>query len=285
MRWFTSSAAARYLRVSAASVKRWSDAGLLECEKTAGKHRRFSKEALDSFQRRRGQSEEEPVATASARETALIDEWLEELLEVSDSHAIDALLMRERNRLGRWSSVAKSLGSVVTELGARWARGDLNPIDEHVATERLSRALARTAQWLPNAKDAPTCMLTTAEGDNHTLGLSLLEVCMREAGWMTVWSGRRTPFANLDTAIERYNIDLLAVSASAISSEPHEMRLQAEGLGRILEPRGVDLILGGCGSWPDPPPYGLVIRDFEEISHEARKIINSASIGAYDDDP
>jgi excisionase family DNA binding protein len=46
---FTSSQAARYLGVSLATIRRWADAGHLDCYRTPGGQRRFSREQLDSF--------------------------------------------------------------------------------------------------------------------------------------------------------------------------------------------------------------------------------------------
>jgi excisionase family DNA binding protein len=46
---FTSSEAARYLGVSLATVRRWTDAGHIACYRTPGGQRRFSREQLDVF--------------------------------------------------------------------------------------------------------------------------------------------------------------------------------------------------------------------------------------------
>lgn len=46
---FTSSQAARYLGVSLATVRRWTDAGYLTAYRTPGGQRRFSREQLDGF--------------------------------------------------------------------------------------------------------------------------------------------------------------------------------------------------------------------------------------------
>jgi len=45
----TSSQAARYLGVSLATVRRWTDAGYLTGYRTPGGQRRFSREQLDDF--------------------------------------------------------------------------------------------------------------------------------------------------------------------------------------------------------------------------------------------
>ena len=46
---FTSSQAARYLGVSLATIRRWTDAGHISCYRTPGGQRRFAREQLDDF--------------------------------------------------------------------------------------------------------------------------------------------------------------------------------------------------------------------------------------------
>jgi excisionase family DNA binding protein len=46
---FTSSQAARYLGVSLATIRRWTDAGHIDCYRTPGQQRRFSRAQLDDF--------------------------------------------------------------------------------------------------------------------------------------------------------------------------------------------------------------------------------------------
>ena len=46
---FTSSQAARYLGVSLATIRRWTDAGHISCYRTPGDQRRFSRDQLDEF--------------------------------------------------------------------------------------------------------------------------------------------------------------------------------------------------------------------------------------------
>jgi excisionase family DNA binding protein len=46
---FTSSQAARYLGVSLATIRRWTDAGHISCYRTPGGQRRFARAQLDDF--------------------------------------------------------------------------------------------------------------------------------------------------------------------------------------------------------------------------------------------
>ena len=46
---FTSSQAARYLGVSLATIRRWTDSGHISCYRTPGGQRRFARDQLDDF--------------------------------------------------------------------------------------------------------------------------------------------------------------------------------------------------------------------------------------------
>jgi len=68
---FTSSQAARYLGVSLATVRRWTDAGHIDCYRTPGGQRRFSRSQLDEFiasmQRTSGADEARVIDQRGAR--------------------------------------------------------------------------------------------------------------------------------------------------------------------------------------------------------------------------
>jgi excisionase family DNA binding protein len=63
---FTSSQAARYLGVSLATVRRWTDAGYLTGYRTPGGQRRFSREQLDGFIDSLHRTDETPTRRAEA---------------------------------------------------------------------------------------------------------------------------------------------------------------------------------------------------------------------------
>jgi MerR family transcriptional regulator, light-induced transcriptional regulator len=170
-------------------------------------------------------------------------------------------LFRARDRQGSWHAAANELGVGLAELGMRWARGEITVIQEHIATENLSRALERAVEAIPSTAHDPRCVLATAEDDEHTLGLSLVELCLREAGWGTVWSGSRTPTKDLADLARSGDVDMLAMSASPASSDAKQLAREAEQLGAACREAGVILAFGGSGPWPDAPDYGTRVRD------------------------
>lgn len=131
-------------------------------------------------------------------------------------------------------------------------------IQEHVASANL----ARTGERLRIRRAAPRALLLTAAGDDHTLGLALAELCLREAGWNSRWVGRRAPLDQAVVYIGEGHAGLVAVSASIYSTDGPSL---AARLGAACRAHGAQLILGGEGAWPDPPPHGLRVRSFREL--------------------
>lgn len=252
MRLLTSSDVASLLGVSTGTVKRWSDDGRIECVRTAGKHRRYTLESVERFRRSRDGE--------AGQESRFVDR----LLGDEDVLGLQATLLEQRARLGAWWRVAGWLGPEIEELGQRWEDGRIGIVEEHLASERLVRALSRCSEALPARPSAPRVLLATAEGEEHLLGLALVEVCLREGGWNVRWSGRRTPAAEIERAIEVGKVDAVALSASVVANRS-VLAQQAAALGAACRRRGVHLVAGGKGEWPEPLPNGRIVREFEAL--------------------
>jgi excisionase family DNA binding protein len=262
----TSAEAASVLGVSPSSIKRWADEGLLPCVKTAGRHRRFRRTDVERFLRDKGITP--PAAQGD------VEAWLALLLRPSAPQEVDSRLFAARARLGTWARVAAELGPVLEELGRRWVEGRITILAEHVASERLARGLQRAAEWLPSRPDAPRALLAAAEGDEHTLGLSLVELCLRELGWNTEWAGRLTPAEELArylTEVERPPA-LLALSASSWSKNQARLAAQLARITRAARARGTEVVVGGSGAWPETPKDATRGRDLSVLARfgEAR---------------
>lgn len=261
--YLTSSEVARLLGVAPSSIKRWTQAGLLKCVTTPGRHRRFTREQVDDFAR---------LHRELRRNTPLHDgaDWIQLLLDAESSMEVHAELLSERVRQGSWHAVADHLGGVLRDLGERWQRGEISVLDEHRASERLARALAACAESIPISKQAPQAFLAVANGDEHTLGLNLAELCLREAGWGVVWGGRSLPLDEILARLQDGGLGLVGLSASIRSNESQHLRSIVQRLAAACQASGAYLVLGGSGAWPEFPEYaGRVhrMKDFTSL-HE-----------------
>ena len=252
----TSTAAAARLGVGVTAVKRWTDEGLLPCVRTAGGHRRFH--ARDVERLARG------GVTATAPDQW--GGWIAALIGPADVHAVLALLFAERSRRGAWFHVAGYLGGLLETIGERWARGELTVVQEHIASSALQRALGLVAETIPVPSGAPRCLVACAEGEEHTLGLSLAEVCLREAAWRAEWTGSRMRASDVRERVRSGDVQMVALSASSLMAERRMLAAQVRAVGSVCQRAGVDLVLGGTGRWPDPPAFGLRMQRWDEFN-------------------
>jgi len=255
----TSAEAARLAGVGPTAIKRWADSGLLPCVRTAGGHRRFERQAVERFIR----------SGAASPDADDWSNWIEALTSDGDAHLLQARLFEERAQRGAWHLVAASLGDLLVELGRRWAAGTLSVIEEHVASAALQRALASVSEIIPVASGAPRCLLASAEGDDHTVGLSLVELCLAEAGWRAEWAGGRTRAADVVDRLAGGAIAMVALSASMASSDARALEHEARVVGEACRAAEALLVLGGAGAWPEPPPYGARFRTLPSFYHYA----------------
>lgn len=252
----TTTEAAAVAAVAPSTIKRWADQGLLPYSRTVGGHRRFERSAVERLLR-----ESMTSLGSSASDHLPEDGWVRCLID-GPRYEIEGRLLEARARLGRWCDVADELAVALHQLGNAWERGLISIADEHVASDNLTRALTRVGDTLPSRLHGPRCVLACAGDDEHTLGLSLAELCLREVGWTPVWLGRRTPVGEVARLVVLGDVDLVSLSASAANRDAHALAALEADLGAVCDAHEVGLVLGGAGSWPATPVHGVRMPSF-----------------------
>lgn len=122
-----------------------------------------------------------------------------------------------------------------------------------------------TPAWPRSRPEGPS-RERSSEGDDHTLGLSLAELCLREAGWRAEWAGRHARPADVCERVRKTAIDMVALSDSALMQDRKRLRRQMREVGRCCQRAGIPLILGGAGAWPNPPEFGRRVHRWDEFN-------------------
>jgi len=244
--------AARRLGVAPITIQRWVDGGILRAERTPGGHRRIYVTEL-----RRLIAESRP---AELREP--LAGWLDVLM-AGDPRRVKLALVTARQNLGSWAAVADQIAAAIAELGRQWEAGTCQIFEEHALSETLRRGVALCSAELPYEPDAPRAVLFTVEGERHTLGLTLGELVLSEAGWRSCWLGEGPPADELQPLVDKLKPDLLVVSASSVAP-PNEIANYQAALSQAAAKNRVELGLAGSGSWsPDPTVHRLIT--FEDL--------------------
>lgn len=251
----TTAEVAATLGVGATTIKRWVTDGLLPEVRTPGGHRRFRRDDVETFLAR-------CRAPSGEREA---DRWIRLLLGPVRLLEIHQAVLDLRAEASGWSAVGDFFGRVLDEVGRRWACGEMIVAEEHLISGRLMSMLSWCAASLPVPLEAPCAVLAAADGEDHTLGLSLSLPCFHERGWKVEFLGS-LPTAELVERVRRGGMAVVGLSASAYSSDPDHLARQQEQLIPACRQAGAQLVLGGRGAWPDRHDHALRVRTLEELA-------------------
>ena len=126
-----------------------------------------------------------------------------------------------------------------------WMAGEINVAEEHFASHTTKMVMG---QLLSRAKFQPhngkTALAAAVAGNRHDIGLYAVADFFEMAGWRTIQLGADVPITDLAQAVECFDVDLVALSASLnVQLETVRATIQAIRAGR----RGdlVKVLVGG----------------------------------------
>jgi len=165
-----------------------------------------------------------PVAGASGNLPAGPDTLaLEDCLRMVQDNACADLEARLRSHI-----IARGLGLFVvtlaaplcTAVGLAWEEGHISVFQEHLFADVLGRTL-RTASaslfqpdMLRAGRPTPAILLASPPGEQHTLGLAMVEALLRLEGCHCLSLGHPLPLAELAEAVRVHRCDIVALSFS-----------------------------------------------------------------------
>jgi len=154
-------------------------------------------------------------------------------------HALATLLMQQ----GLQKFVLESLTPLHHAIGDAWTRGELQIFEEHLYTEQLQVALRTAINAFPRATGTPRVLLTTFPGEQHALGLLMVEALLVPEGAQCISLGAQTPLADIRGAALAHGVDVVALSFSAV----FPVRQATDGLAALRRqlPPSVTLWAGG----------------------------------------
>ena len=154
-------------------------------------------------------------------------------------HALANLLMKQ----GLQRFVLDTLTPLNRAIGDAWMCGELEVFEEHLYTEQLQVALRTAINAFPRQTGTPRVLLTTFPGEQHGLGLLMVEALLVPEAVQCISLGVQTPLEDIRRAALAHKAHLVALSFSGA----FPVRQASEGLAALRRqlPGSVTLWAGG----------------------------------------
>lgn len=128
------------------------------------------------------------------------------------------------------------------ELGHRWQQGDYLVSEEHAATATIETVISLLAGSFDQPDDAPTVVVATAEGDEHSLPARAAAAHLLFLGYRTLFLGANVLAEDLAEYLESEDPDALVLSCAMGTHLPG-----ARAIIAASHSAGVPVIAGGKG--------------------------------------
>jgi MerR family transcriptional regulator, light-induced transcriptional regulator len=191
-----------------------------------------------------------PAPMPASRE-AHLDTWLQ-LVKSHDSEALQRQFHRELAKRGMPGFVQDTIAPLITRIGEAWSRNELGIFEEHLFSQHLEKLFRTTLANLPPQIGSPRVLLTTLSGEEHSLGLLMVEALLVVEDAYPVLLGPQTPIDEIVRAARVKQVDAVCLSFSI----SYSATLAAQGLRdlRQMLPAHIEIWAGGYGIKPIRKP-------------------------------
>ena len=173
-----------------------------------------------------------------------LDPWLEGVRN-HDMEALQRRFYQELGRRGLAAFVQDIFAPLVTRVGEAWSRNELGIFEEHLFSQHMEKLLRSALAQMTTSGGTPRVLLTTLSGEEHHLGLLMVEALLVTEGAEPILLGPQTPIEEIVRAAELKQADVVSLSFSSA----YAPTLAAKGLRelRAALPSQRQLWAGGTG--------------------------------------
>jgi excisionase family DNA binding protein len=268
---------AQLLGVGEATVKRWADAGEIDCFRTPGGHRKFRLRDVTSFVQKRNYKASGPLPAhwpEAAQGPAAIA-LLQKSALAGDIDACVAQLAAMRLRGPALEELFDDVvGPALFAIGTRWERNEISVAEEHVASQTVIDAIAR-AQPLaeppgePVRPDRGVAVIAAVAGELHDIGARMAGCLLRARGFEVLAPLAQTPARDLADLMQRSRAALTVIT-STMPADPDAVAAQVELCAAAVRHAGGRVLVGGAGMRNVKlPPEVKLVASMRELMAES----------------
>jgi len=252
---------ARILDVNVATVKRWTEAGKLDCVKTAGGHRKFLMRHLAAFAIEHQKYAQHLPLIPFGSELNL--DLNEELLRGEFKELIPFFL--EKSILCESTIIQNILNSlymvhhdlvliydglitpVLHEIGSKWERGDLSIAQEHLASQTIRDAIIKMQDIVVKPENwTERAFVLTFSDELHDIPAKMVQHLLELRGFQVLFSGQRTPVGDTSSVFKSFHPERVYVS-SVFVENAQQSQAEFSELLELCRTNNSALFVGGSG--------------------------------------
>ncbi|HVF63464.1 MAG TPA: MerR family transcriptional regulator [Casimicrobiaceae bacterium] len=151
------------------------------------------------------------------------------LLKSHDASGLQSTMASLLGRQGLHTFVLETLTPLNREVGDSWMRGDLQVFEEHLYTEQVQIVLRAAINAFPRQPGTPRMLLTTFPGEQHGLGLLMVEAMLVPENVQCISLGTQVPLEDIRRAVIAHKVHILALSFSGAFT----LRQATDGLSTL----------------------------------------------------
>ena len=260
-RYISSKEASNIIGVNVSTIKRWADKGQIDCEITAGGHRKFLMRQIAAFlnenSKYRSRLNVLPYDSSEQRQLnqLIIKKHISELSDIFFSKSIDGdreICQHIMNGLYlaglQLHEIYDNLVSpVLSRIGERWVKGDLEVYSEHVASKVVQGCIYGMYSVLQRPrKTLGLALCIGLQDDHHEMPLYITEQILLDKGFDVINVGTDTPLKKIKTLFKESNPDRLYIS-STVAKDPKSVESDVVKLFVLANSYNTLVFLGGRG--------------------------------------
>lgn len=136
------------------------------------------------------------------------------LLQAADLPTLQSWLENRLSSQGLARFVCQTLPVLNQAVGDAWEHSQIGVSEEHLYSEQINNLLRQSINKLPSGQQPPRVLLTTVPGEQHSLGLLMVEALLRLAGCQTIPMGPDMPYQEIIRSANQHNVHVVALSFS-----------------------------------------------------------------------
>jgi len=265
---------AELLGVGEATVKRWADAGEIDCFRTPGGHRKFRLRDVTLFVQKRhytvGDAFPAQLPPGFDEVTDAVGA-VEKIALSGNASALVAQIAALRLRGQELAAIFdEAVAPALVRIGDDWQQCKLSVAEEHVAAQAVIEAISRSqplAEPPGGASRASrgTAVVAAAAGEQHDIAARMAACLLRARGFEVLAPLAATPSTDLADMVVRSRANLVALASTA-PADASALQEQIEMAARAARISGGRLVVGGKGmSQLKLPPEVLLLRSMSDL--------------------